>query len=146
MTVKFKSTKPLTGVTLMAAEGSIDPATGAYTLRISGQAAKTINIEVAEFSKFTLTAIEGEISADNVAGAFTVRVVPTDAFGNPSLRIENSPGAKDVRIGCIHLRFQQRRGDGALRSADGYQHRRVHVRRGGCRCRRQRDDQRQDGC
>ena len=35
-TVKFKSTKPLTGVILMAAEGTIDPATGAYTVRISG--------------------------------------------------------------------------------------------------------------
>ena len=94
-TVKFKSTKPLTNVILMAAEGTIDPATGAFALRISGRAAKPINIEIAEFSKFTLTAIEGEISADNVAGAFSVRVVPTDAFANPSLRIENSPGAKD---------------------------------------------------
>ena len=68
--VKFKSEKPLTGVRLMAAEGSLDPATGAYALRISGQAAKPIDIQIAEFSKFTLTAMEGEISADNVAGSF----------------------------------------------------------------------------
>ncbi len=94
-TVKFKSEKPLTGVTLMAAEGSLDPATGAYSLRISGQAAKPIDIQIAEFSKFTLTAMEGEISAENVAGAFSVHVVPTDAFGNPSLRIDNNTGAKD---------------------------------------------------
>ena len=38
---------------------------------------------------------EGEISAENVAGPFTVKVVPTDAFGNPSLRIDNNTGAKD---------------------------------------------------
>ncbi len=94
-TVKFKSEKPLTGVTLMAAEGSLDPATGAYSLRISGQAAKPIDIQIAEFSKFTLTAMEGEISAENVAGAFSVHVAPTDAFGNPSLRIDNNTGAKD---------------------------------------------------
>jgi hypothetical protein len=94
-TVKFKSEKPLTGVQLMAAEGSLDPATGAYALRISGQAAKPIDIQIAEFSKFTLTAMEGEISAENVAGSFTVKVVPTDAFGNPSLRIDNNTGAKD---------------------------------------------------
>ena len=38
--VKFKSEKPLTGVTLMAAEGSLDPGhRQAYSLRISGQAA-----------------------------------------------------------------------------------------------------------
>ena len=79
----------------MAAEGSIDAATGAFTVRISGQAAKPVNVEVAEFSKFTLTAMEDEISTENVSGAFTVHVVPTDSFANPSLRIENTPGAKD---------------------------------------------------
>ncbi len=94
-TVKFKSEKPLTGVILYAAEGDYDPATGAYTLRISGQAAKPINIEVAEFSKFTLTAIEDEISTENVAGAFSVHVVPTDSFANPSLRIDNNTDSKD---------------------------------------------------
>ena len=94
-TVKFKSTKPLTGVVLMAAEGAIDPGTGAYTLRISGQAAKPINIEIAEFSKFVLSAIEGESSTGNVRGAFSVRVVPADSFDNPSLRIDNNTGSKD---------------------------------------------------
>ena len=93
-TVKVKSSKPLTGITVMAAEGSLDPATAAWTLRISGQAAKAINIEVAEFSKFNMTAIEGEISTDNVAGTFSVHVVPADAFGNPSLKIENTAGSK----------------------------------------------------
>ena len=38
-TVKVKSAQPLTGVTVMAAEGSIDPATASWALRISGQAA-----------------------------------------------------------------------------------------------------------
>ena len=94
-TVKFKSTKPLTDVVLYAAEGAIDPATGAYTLRISGQAAKPIDIQIAEFSKFTLTAVEGETSTGNVSGAFSVRVVPTDSFDNPSLRIDNNTGSKD---------------------------------------------------
>ena len=45
-------------------------------------------------SKFNVTAIEGEISTDNVAGAFSVHVVPVDAFGNPSLKIENTAGSK----------------------------------------------------
>ena len=94
-TVKFKSEKPLTGVTLYAAEGTPDPATGAYVLHISGQAAKPIDIQIAEFSKLRVTAIEGEISTDNVAGSFTVTVIPTDAFDNPSLRIDNNTGSKD---------------------------------------------------
>ena len=93
-TVKFKSSKPLTGITVMAAEGTVDPTTGAYSLRISGQAAKTITVSVAEFSKFNVSAIEGEISTDNVAGAFTINVVPTDAFGNASMKIENTVDSK----------------------------------------------------
>ena len=92
-TVKFKSTRPLTDVILMVAEGSINPATGDYSVRISGQLADKVNVEVAEFSQFAVTAIEGQISAGNVAGAFSVRVVPTDAHGNPSLKITNTTGA-----------------------------------------------------
>lgn len=93
-TVKFKSSKPLTGITVMAAEGSIDPSTGAYSLRISGQAAKKINVSVAELSKFVVTAREGQVTGANVAGAFMVNVVPTDAFGNASMKIENTVDSK----------------------------------------------------
>ena len=92
-TVNVKSTKPLTGATIMAAEGSIDPATGAYTLRISGQAENTITVEVAEFSAFTVTAREGQITGSNVAGAFTVNVLPVDEFGNPSTKQDNTVGS-----------------------------------------------------
>ena len=93
-TVKFKSSKPLTGITVMAAEGTIDPSTGAYSLRISGQAAKKINVSVAELSKFVVTAREGQVSGGNVAGAFTLNVVPTDEFGNASMKIENTVDSK----------------------------------------------------
>ena len=93
-TVKFKSSKPLTGITVMAAEGTIDPSTGAYSLRISGQAAKKINVSVAELSKFVVTAREGQVTGANVAGAFTLNVVPTDAFGNASMKIENTVDSK----------------------------------------------------
>lgn len=93
-TVKFKSSKPLTGITVMAAEGTIDPSTGAYSLRISGQAAKKINVSVAELSKFVVTAREGQVTGANVAGAFTLNVVPTDEFGNASMKIENTVDSK----------------------------------------------------
>ena len=93
-TVKFKSSKPLTGITVMAAEGTIDPSTGTYSLRISGQAAKKITVSVAELSKFVVTAREGQVSGGNVAGAFTVNVVPTDAFGNASMKIDNTVDSK----------------------------------------------------
>ena len=102
-TVKFKAAQPLTGVTVMAAEGSIDPATGSYTLRISGQAAKTITVSVAELSKFVVTAIEGQISGTNVAGAFTVNVVPTDAFGNASMKIENTVDSKTYESVAVNF-------------------------------------------
>ena len=92
-TVKVQSSKPLTDAIIMAAEGALDPATQAYTLRISGQAAKAITVEVAEFAAFAVTAREGEISGSNVAGAFTVNVVPTDEFGNASLKETNTVGA-----------------------------------------------------
>ena len=101
--VKFKAAQPLTGATVMAAEGSIDPATGSYTLRISGQAAKTITVSVAELSKFVVTAIEGQISGSNVAGAFTVNVVPTDAFGNASMKIENTVDSKTYESVAVNF-------------------------------------------
>ena len=91
--VAFRSTRPLIDVIIMVAEGTLDPATGAYRLRISGQLADKVNVEVAEFSQFVVTAIEGRVPAGNVAGAFSVRVVPTDAHGNPSLKITNTTGA-----------------------------------------------------
>ena len=42
-----------------------------------------------------MTAREGEISGSNVAGAFTVNVVPTDEFGNASMKIDNTVGFGD---------------------------------------------------
>ena len=92
-TVKVKSTKPLVGAMIMAAEGAPDPATGMIAVRITGQAAEPITVEVAEFSAFTVTAREGEISAENVAGAFTVNVLPVDAYGNASTKQTNTVGA-----------------------------------------------------
>ncbi len=91
--VTFKSEKPLSDVTVMAAEGSIDPATGAYTLRISGELDAKVTVEVAELSKFVVTAMENNLSSSNVAGAFTVNVLPTDAFGNASMKQTNTVGA-----------------------------------------------------
>ncbi len=53
-----------------------------------------------------------------MAGAFTVNVVPTDAFGNPSMKIENTVGSERIASVAVTFSFQQCRGDGALRSAD----------------------------
>ena len=91
--VKVKSTKPLVGAMIMAAEGAPDPATGMIAVRITGQAAEAITVEVAEFSAFTVTAREGQIAGSNVAGAFTVNVLPVDAYGNASTKQTNTVGA-----------------------------------------------------
>lgn len=93
-TVKVKSTTPLTGAMIMAAEGKLDPATASYAVRISGSAAKAINVQVAEFSQFTVTAREGQITGSNVAGAFTINVKPVDEFGNRSMQIDNTVDSK----------------------------------------------------
>lgn len=93
-TVNVKSTKTLSGAMIMAAEGSVDATTGAYTVRISGQAAKNITVEVAEFSKFMVTAKEGQLAGSNMAGAFTVNVLPVDAFDNASTKIDNTVGSE----------------------------------------------------
>ncbi len=91
--VKFKSEKPLKNVKVMVAEGSIDPATGAYTIRTSATLSP-VAVDVAEVSKFVVTASEGQVSDTNVAGAFTLNVLPTDAFGNPSMKIDNTVDSK----------------------------------------------------
>ena len=126
-TVKVKSSKPLTGATVMAAEGALDPATATWVLRISGQAAKTLTVEVAEFAEFAVTAREGEISGGNVAGAFTVNVVPTDEFGNASMKIENTVFSETDDVDDVYesiaVTFASSNAavSGALRSADGDQ-------------------------
>ena len=91
--VTVQSTMPISGATIMAAEGSIDPATGSYMLRISGQAADPVSIDAAEFSQFVVTAMEGEVSGGNVAGAFNINVLPADAHGNASAKIDNAVGS-----------------------------------------------------
>lgn len=91
--VTFKSEKPLKDVMVMVAEGSIDPGTGAYSIRTSASLSP-VNVEVAELSKFVVTASEGAVSGGNVGGSFTINVTPTDAFGNPSMKIDNTVGSK----------------------------------------------------
>ena len=89
--VRFRSTAPLTGVALMAAEDFADPVTGVRTLRVVGQLDGAVDVGVSELSQFAVTAIENGASSRSVAGAFTVRVVPTDKFGNPSMKIDPTP-------------------------------------------------------
>ena len=91
--VEVKSTKPLTGAIIMAAEGALDPATGRNAVRISGKAETVINVEVAEFAKFVVSTMENENASSTVSGPFTVNVVPTDEFGNESMKEENTVGS-----------------------------------------------------
>ncbi|MCE2441135.1 MAG: hypothetical protein J4F39_17130, partial [Candidatus Latescibacteria bacterium] len=88
--VAVRSTRPIAGAMVMAAEYAINPATGAHTLRIGGRLDGMLSVEVAEFSKFVVTALEGDVPGASVAGAFTVNVLPTDAFGNASMKIDNA--------------------------------------------------------
>lgn len=92
--VALRSTRPISGAMVMAAEYAIDPATGAHTLRISGRLVGLLNVEVAELSKFVVAALEGEVPGGSVAGGFTVNVLPADAFGNASMKIDNSVGSE----------------------------------------------------
>ena len=86
--VGFKSSKPLSNVTVMAAQGYKDPVSGSYSLKIVGRLDGPVDVSTSELSQFVVTAIEGQVATVNVAGGFTVRVVPTDEFGNPSMKID----------------------------------------------------------
>ena len=92
--VSLRSARPIAGAMLMAAEYAIDPATGAHTLRISGRLDVALNVEAAEFSRFVVTAREGGVPGSKVAGAFAVNVLPADAFGNASMKIDNAVGSE----------------------------------------------------
>lgn len=92
--VALRATRPLAGAVVMAAENAVDPATGAHTLRISGRLDAALDVEAAELSSFVVTAMEGNVPVNRVAGAFTVNVLPADAFGNASMRIDNSVGSE----------------------------------------------------
>ncbi|MDE2999110.1 MAG: cohesin domain-containing protein [Gemmatimonadota bacterium] len=89
--VRFRSTSPLRDVAVMAVERFADPVTGGRYPRVVGQLDGAVDVGVSEFSRFTVTAIENGVSSGSVAGAFTVRVVPTDKFGNPSMKIDPTP-------------------------------------------------------
>ena len=93
--VALRSTRPIANASVMAAEYAIDPATGARALRISGRLDRKVNVEAAELSRFEVSAWEGGAPADGgVAGAFTLNVLPTDAFGNASMKIDNVAGSE----------------------------------------------------
>ncbi len=92
--VKFKSSKPLSNVTVMAAERFKDPATGSYSLKTVGQLDVPVDVSASELSRFVVTAIEGQATSSNVVGGFTVRVVPADEFGNPSMKIDPTPDSR----------------------------------------------------
>ncbi len=89
--VRFKSTKPLSNVIVMAAAGFKDPVTGNDSLAIVGRLDGLVHVSVSELSRFEVTAIEDRDSTGAVAGGFTVRVVPADKFGNPSMKIDPTP-------------------------------------------------------
>ena len=91
--VAVRSMRPIAGAIVMAAEHALDPATGARSLRIHGRLDATLNVDAAELSKFAVAALEDGVPVGAVTGAFTVRVLPTDAFGNPSMKIDNAAGS-----------------------------------------------------
>lgn len=89
--VSFTSTKPLRNVTVMAEAGFSDPVTGNDSLATAGWLDGLVHVSVSEMSRFVVTAIEGSDATGAVSGAFTVRVVPADEFGNPSMKIDPTP-------------------------------------------------------
>ena len=101
--VTLSFARPIAGAMVMAAEYAIDPATGARTLRISNRLDAALDVEVAEFSSFAVTAREGDVPAAVVDGAFTVNVLPADAFGNASMKIDNTVGSE--KYGSVAVRF-----------------------------------------
>lgn len=92
--VSVRSARPIAGAALMAAEYAVHPATGETTVRITGRLETALDVEAAEFSRFVVTAREGDAPAGTVSGAFTVNVLPADAFGNPSMKIDNVVGSE----------------------------------------------------
>ena len=92
--VSFRSARPLTGAVVMAAEGLTDPVDGTVSIRISGRLDAPVNVEAAEFSQFVVSAGDAADPDGGVSGAFTVRVLPADAFGNASMKIDNAVGSE----------------------------------------------------
>ena len=89
--VSFKSTEPLSNVTVMAAARFSDPVTGNDSLATAGWLEGVVHVSVSEMSRFVVTAVEGRDATGAVSGAFTIRVVPTDEFGSPSMKIDPTP-------------------------------------------------------
>ena len=105
--VSFRSARPLVDAAVMAAEGLIDPVDGSHSIRISGRLDAAVNVEAAEFSQFVVSAGDGAEPGSSVSGAFTVNVLPADAFGNASMKIENTVTSENypsvaVRFGSSH--------------------------------------------
>ncbi len=92
--VSFRSARPLAGATVMAVEGLIDPVDGTRSIRISGRLDAAVNVEAAELSQFAVSAGDGAVPDGSVSGAFAVRVTPADAFGNASMKIDNTVGSE----------------------------------------------------
>ena len=105
--VSFRSARPLVDAAVMAAEGLIDPVDGSHSIRISGRLDAAVNVEAAEFSQFLVSAWDGTEPDSSVSGAFTVNVLPADAFGNASMKIDNAVQSETyasmaVRFGSSH--------------------------------------------
>lgn len=88
--VSFRSARPLANAAVMAVEGLTDPVDGTWSIRTGGRLDAAVNVEAAEFSRFVVSAGDGAHPDSIVSGAFAVRVLPADAFGNASMKIDNS--------------------------------------------------------
>ena len=95
-TVKFKSTKPLTVITVMAAEGAIDP--GHRRLHAAYQSDRPPSRSTSRSRSSRSSPLRrSRVKSQRTTWPVPLRssVVPTDEFGNPSLRIDNNTGSKD---------------------------------------------------
>ncbi len=55
-----------------------------------------LTVDAGEFSTYSVTALEDESVTTTVSGDFTVRVVPTDEYGNKSTKVHVAPADEDT--------------------------------------------------
>ena len=96
-TVFAKSNKPVDNLKILVEHRNAGEG-GTSVAAFSG-AIEDLTVDAADFKKFEITSLEDGVAAAEVWDAFTIRVVPVDAFGNESVKAYNGNPRKGNNSG-----------------------------------------------